>query len=367
MRGATMSEDDGRAAGLRGRLVEGVRLIFLALFGAVGYQIGSIRAAANEQQTILYVFLGAACGYVLGGVFGRLTLEAVSGLERELRRRPAAQIAGGVVGLVVGLLVAGLMSIPLLFVPVSYAWPASLFLFLVLGSLGIRLGQAKHEDIFGLVGMKPRVSARGSGDLHVLDTSALIDGRVADLVSTGFISGTLLVHDGVLRELQSIADSSDPQRRARGRRGLDVLVELQRSPLVQIQLFEEAGVTDVDAALVRLARENNASLITVDHNLALVAEALRVPVAQVNALASRFRTPVSAGDVTQVRLVREGRDHGQAIGYLDDGTMVVVEDATAQIGSQVAARVRNVIQTTTGRMIFATLDARTANAEAAIG
>jgi uncharacterized protein YacL len=366
MRVATMSEDEGRTAGLRGRLVEGVRLIFLALFGAVGYQIGSVRAATNEQQTILYVFLGAACGYVLGGVFGRLTLEAVSGLERELRRRPAAQLAGGIVGLVIGLLIAALMSIPLLFVPVTYGWPASVFLFLVLGSLGIRLGQDKHEDIFGLVGMKPRVSARGSGDLHVLDTSALIDGRVADLVSTGFISGTLLVHDGVLRELQSIADSSDPQRRTRGRRGLDVLVELQRSPLVQIQLFEEAGVSDVDAALVRLARENNASLITVDHNLALVAEALRVPVAQVNALASRFRTPVSAGDETQVRLVREGRDHGQAVGYLDDGTMVVVEDATARIGSQVGVRVRNVIQTTTGRMIFATLEAEAASATAPI-
>jgi uncharacterized protein YacL len=191
----------------------------------------------------------------------------------------------------------------------------------------------------------------------VLDTSALIDGRVADLVETGFISGTLLVHEGVLGELQAIADSSDPQRRTRGRRGLDVLVELQKSPLVQIQLVEEAGVVDVDAALVRLARESGASLITVDHNLALVAEALRVPVAQVNTLASRFRTPVSAGDELQVRLVREGRDAGQAVGYLDDGTMVVVEEATDAIGSQVSARVRNVIQTTTGRMIFATLEA----------
>jgi uncharacterized protein YacL len=260
---------------------------------------------------------------------------------------------------VIGLVIAALMSIPLLFVPVAYAWPASLFLFIALGSLGVRLGQDKHEDIFALVGMKPRVSARATGDLHVLDTSALVDGRVADLVSTGFISGTLLVHEGVLHELQAIADSSDPQRRTRGRRGLDVLVELQKSPHVQIQLYEEAGVADVDAALVRLARESGASLITVDHNLALVAEALRVPVAQVNALASRFRTPVSAGDETQVRLVREGRDHGQAVGYLDDGTMVVVEDATSSIGSQVVVRVRNVIQTTTGRMIFATLEEET--------
>jgi uncharacterized protein YacL len=349
--------DDSRTVRLRGRLVEGVRLIFMALIGAVGYQIGAARIESGERGTILYVFLGAACGYVLGGVFGRLTLEAVSGLERELRRRPAAEIAGGVVGLIVGLVVAILLSLPLLFIPASYyGWPVALFIFIVLGSLGIRVGQSKHEDIFALVGMKPRVSARATGDLHVLDTSALIDGRVADLVATGFIAGTLLVHEGVLKELQAIADASDPQRRTRGRRGLDVLVELQKSPLVQIQLVEEPGIVDVDAALVRLARESGASLVTVDHNLALVAEALRVPVAQVNALASRFRTPVSAGDETQVRLVREGRDHGQAVGYLDDGTMVVVEEATDAIGSQVAVRVRNVIQTTTGRMIFATLE-----------
>ena len=153
------------------------------------------------------------------------------------------------------------MSIPLLFVPVAYAWPASLFMFIALGSLGVRLGQDKHEDIFAIGWDEaPRERARRRGDLHVLDTSALVDGRVADLVSTGFISGTLLVHEGVLHELQAIADSSDPQRRTRGRRGLDVLVELQKSPHVQIQLYEEAGVADVDAALVRLARESGASL-----------------------------------------------------------------------------------------------------------
>jgi uncharacterized protein YacL len=348
--------DDSRTVRLRGRLVEGVRLIFMALIGAVGYQIGAARVDAADRDMILYVFLGAACGYVLGGVFGRLTLEAVSGMERELHRRPAAQIAGGVIGLIVGLVIAALLSVPAFFFPAAYGWPAALFLFIALGSLGIRVGQDKHEDIFALVGMKPRVSARATGDLHVLDTSALIDGRVADLVATGFISGTLLVHEGILKELQAIADASDPQRRTRGRRGLDVLIELQKSPLVQIQLVEEQGIVDVDAALVRLARESGASLITVDHNLALVAEALRVPVAQVNTLAARFRTPVSAGDETKVKLVREGRDHGQAVGYLDDGTMVVVEDATEAIGSQVPVRVRNVIQTTTGRMIFATLE-----------
>ena len=349
-----MTDETGRSTRLRGRLVEGVRLIFVAVLGAAGYQLGAEASASTGGTALLYVFLGAACGFVLGGVFGRLTLEAVSGLERELGRRPAPEIAGGVVGLLIGLIVASLLAVPLLFLPLTYAWPPVVFFFLVFGSLGTRLGQRKHEDIFGLVGMKPRASVR-SGDLHVIDTSALIDGRVADLVSTGFISGTVLLHDGVLRELQAVADSSDPARRRRGRRGLDVLVDLQRSPTVQFQLFEETGVMDVDAALVRLARERGASLITVDHNLARVAEALRVPVAQINALASKFRTPFAAGDAVEVRLVKEGREHGQAVGYLDDGTMVVVEEAVERIGEQVEGTVRNVIQTATGRMIFATL------------
>jgi uncharacterized protein YacL len=349
---AEKSSDD-RKQQLRGRLVEGVRLIFMPLFGAAGFQLGSRFGDITTSRNLLWVFLGAACGFVLGGVIGRLTLRAVSGIERELRRTPAPQIAGGVVGVVVGLVVASLLSLPLLLVPISVAWPAIAFIYLVLGSLGLRLGTAKHEDLFALVGMKPRASVVARGDLHVVDTSALIDGRVADLVATGFVSGTILLHEGVLRELQAIADSSDPRRRTRGRRGLDVLVELQRAPTVQFQLVEEEGVLDVDAALVRLSRERGATLVTVDHNLSLVAEAVRVPVAQINALASKFRMPYSAGDELSVRLVKEGREHGQAVGYLDDGTMVVVEEATERIGSEVEVRVRNVIQTTTGRMIFA--------------
>ncbi len=230
-----------------------------------------------------------------------------------------------------------------------------MFLYLAFGTLGYRLGQAKYEDIFSLVGVKPRAAGVTRGDLHVLDTSALIDGRVADLVATGFVAGTVLLHEGVLRELQAISDSSDPHRRTRGRRGLDMLVELQKAPTLQFQLVEELGVMDVDAALVRLARERGAQLITVDHNLAKVAEALRVPVAQINALASRFRVPYTAGDELAVRVVKEGREHGQAVAYLDDGTMVVVEQAATRIGSQVEVRVTNVIQTTTGRMIFAAL------------
>jgi uncharacterized protein YacL len=350
------NDDEGRKATLRGRLVEGVRLIFIAVLGATGYQVGATVTGSTGRGALTYVFVGAAAGYVVGGVLGRLTLRAVRGVEKELRRRPAAEIAGGVVGLVLALIVAALFMLPLLFLPAGAAWPAIGFIYLALGSLGMRLGQERHEDIFALVGIKPRASVGSRGDLHVLDTSALIDGRVADLVSTGFVSGTVLLHDGVLRELQAISDSSDHHRRTRGRRGLDVLVQMQKMPTIQFQLVEEAGVLDVDAALVRLARERGATLVTVDHNLAKVAEALRVPVAQINALASRFRVPYSSGDEITVRLVKEGREHGQGVGYLDDGTMVVVERASDQIGSQVDATVRNVIQTATGRMVFAALE-----------
>jgi uncharacterized protein YacL len=347
--------EHGRGDALRGRVAGGVRMIFVALSATVGARLGEASGTTSTSRALLFVFLGAGVGYVVGGVFGRLTLRAVHGLESELGRKPPAVLAGGVVGLIVGLLVAGLMMVPLLFLPASASWPAIVFLYLAFGTLGYRLGQAKYEDIFGLVGVKPRAAGVTRGDLHVLDTSALIDGRVADLVATGFVAGTVLLHEGVLRELQAISDSSDPHRRTRGRRGLDMLVELQKAPTLQFQLVEELGVIDVDAALVRLARERGAQLITVDHNLAKVAEALRVPVAQINALASRFRVPYTAGDELAVRVVKEGREHGQAVAYLDDGTMVVVEQAAARIGSQVEVRVTNVIQTTTGRMIFAAL------------
>jgi uncharacterized protein YacL len=355
-----------RATGdaVRGRVAGVVRLIFVALMATGGARVGEAFETTSTSRALLFVFLGAGIGYVIGGVFGRLTLRAVSGLEQELGRKPPPVLAGGVVGLVLGLIVAALMMVPLLFLPASASWPAIVFLYLTLGTLGYRLGQAKHEDLFGLVGIKPRAAGVAHGDLHVIDTSALIDGRVADLVATGFVGGTILLHDGVLRELQAISDSSDANRRSRGRRGLDMLVELQKAPTVQFQLVEENGVLDVDAALVRLARERGAQLITVDHNLAKVAEALRVPVAQINALASRFRVPYAAGDELGVRLVKEGREHGQAVAYLDDGTMVVVERAAPRIGSQVDVRVTNVIQTTTGRMIFAALtDGATATAD----
>lgn len=337
----------------KGRLVEFVRLIFVTLFAAAGYTVAT-RVSRSPSETLAYVVLGTSTGFVLGGVLGRQTATAVRSMEEELRKVPAAEVVAGVGGLIAGLAVAALLSVPVFRLPPLAAWTSVAFTYVTLGSVGSRIGRSKHEELFGLIGMKPRASGAPE-KIFVVDTSALIDGRILDLVATGFLSGDLLVHTAVLHELQTIADSSDPRRRARGRRGLDAVGELKRAATVEVHLIEDDGGSDVDAVLVRVARERGASLVTTDHNLSKVAEAVGVPVPRLNDLAVAFRTPIGIGDEIEVRLVKQGREAGQAVGYLDDGTMVVVEAAGEQIGSDAAIVVRNVITTATGRMVFANL------------
>jgi uncharacterized protein YacL len=351
-RGVSAPETERRLP--TGRFVEFVRLIFVVLFAAGGYIVATRLSNPTTERTLLGVVLGSGIGFVLGGVFGRQTATAVSAMEREFRRVPAAEIVAGAAGLIAGLAIAALSTVPIFRLPPLAAWTTATFIYVTLAYVGYRIGRTMNAELFGLIGLKPRAAA-GRADVVVIDTSALIDGRVVDLVKTGFLNGDLLVHAAVLRELQTIADSSDPNRRRRGRRGLDVVAELQREPTVQVHLVEEVGVHEVDATLVRLARERGASLITTDHNLAKVAEALSVPVPRLNDLAAAFQLPVGPGDELTVQLVKEGREHGQAIGYLDDGTMVVVERANDRIGSAVPVVARNVIQTATGRMVFASL------------
>jgi uncharacterized protein YacL len=338
----------------RGRLVEFVRLLFVVLFAAAGYTIATRLGNGNASRTLLGVVLGSSTGFVLGGVLGRQTYSAVRSMEQELRKVPAAEVVAGAGGLIAGLAVAALLSIPVFRLPPLAAWTSVAFMYVTLGFVGYRIGRTKNEELFALIGLKPR-AAGSPENVFVVDTSALIDGRILDLVATGFLAGDVLLHAAVLRELQTIADSSDERRRGRGRRGLDTVGELKRAPTVDLHLVEEDGVFDVDAALVRLARERGASLLTTDHNLSKVAEALGVPVPSLNDLAAAFRVPLGVGDSLEVHLVKEGREAGQAVGYLDDGTMVVVEAARERVGADVPVVVRNVIKTATGRMVFANL------------
>lgn len=339
----------------RGRLVEFVRLIIVVLLATGGYEIATRTGTTSPGRTLLGVVLGSATGFVLGGVLGRQTARSLSAMEKEFRRVPAAEMVMGTAGLILGLAIAALATVPLFRLPPIAAWTSVSFIYVTLSYVGYRIGRTKHEEIFALIGVKPRAAGVARGEVTVIDTSALVDGRVADLVETGFLTGDLLIHSGVLEELQRIADSSDPRRRGRGRRGLDVVAELQRSPIVAVHLVEERGIRDVDAALVHLARDRGASLITTDANLAKVAEAVGVQVPQLNRLAVAFRLQFGPGDELPVQLIKEGREHGQAVGYLDDGTMVVVESAHPHIGTEVGVVVRNIIQTATGRMVFASL------------
>lgn len=352
------SREGDRPTGRSGNLVEFVRLIFVALFATAGYQVATRTGDDTTLRIIVGIVLGSATGYVAGGVLGRRTAAAVGALEREFRRAPAAEVVAGVAGLLAGLLVALLASLPLFRLPAEAAWPTVAFVYLVLPYLGFRLGRAKRDELFALIGLKPRAAGIGPAEVSVIDTSALIDGRILDLVSTGFLSGTLLLPRGVLDELQRVADSSDPVRRSRGRRGLDILIELRRQPTVEVHLVEPGGGGDVDASLVRLARERGGAVVTADANLAKLAEALSVPVRSINALAASFRPPLLPGEELAVHLTREGRERGQGVGYLQDGTMVVVEQAGTLVGTEVAVRVTNVLQTATGRMVFATLAER---------
>jgi uncharacterized protein YacL len=335
-------------------LVEIVRFVLVGLFTAGGWQLAEA-SDLEGGRLLLAVVLGSLVGYVVGGVIGRKAMVAVSAVEVEFQRMPASELLAGVLGLILGLLIAILISLLAFRLPLTVAYPTAALVSVVLAYVGYRVGRAKRDELFGLFGLKTRSFGVRAGEVNVLDTSALIDGRIREVVDAGFVGGTMMVHRGVLSELRAIADSGEPSRAARGRRGLDILRELQRHPALEVVLVGVEDVGEVDTALVRLARERGAALVTGDTNLVKVAEALDVPTRSMAALAEALRTPVVPGEEVTVRLTKEGREEGQGVGFLEDGTMVVVERGADLVGADVNAVVTNVLQTTSGRMVFARL------------
>ena len=334
--------------------VEIVRFVLVGLFTAGGWQLAEA-GDLEGGRLLLAVVLGSLVGYVVGGVIGRRAEVAVSALEQEFQRMPASELLAGVIGLILGLLIAVLVSLLAFRLPLTVAYPTAALVSVVLAYVGYRAGRTKRDELFALFGLRTRSFGVRAGEVNVLDTSALIDGRIREVVDAGFLGGTLMVHRGVLSELRTIADSGDPTRAARGRRGLDILRGLQRHPAAEVVLVGVEDAGDVDTALVRLARERGAALVTGDTNLAKVAEALDVPTRSIAALAEALRTPVVPGEGLTVHLTKEGTEAGQGVGYLEDGTMVVVERGADLVGADVHAVVTNVLQTTSGRMVFARL------------
>lgn len=351
-------------------LVHIVRFIFILIGAISGIQVGqvvklpSLLTGYEFIALIVYVVIGVGLGYVVGGVIGRRLASGLSWVEANIVKLPTADILISVGGLILGLIIAALVSIPFWMVPYIGRYLA-IFVFVVFGYLGLRLALRKKEDLkrplrrLGMIGAGTHeASVFGGTGEKILDTSVIIDGRIVDISRTGFIEGSLVVPRFVLRELQAIADSEDTLKRNRGRRGLDVLNLIQREPKVEVHITETdfPEIVEVDGKLVRLAKDSGATIITNDYNLNKIAGLQGVKVLNINELANAIKPVLLPGEALSIQVIREGKEAGQGVGYLDDGTMVVVDGGKAYIGKQVKVFVTSALQTPAGRMIFAKLE-----------
>ncbi|HEX9743669.1 MAG TPA: PIN domain-containing protein [Nitrospiraceae bacterium] len=322
------------------------RMGFVFISGLAGMGL-FVRSEENHWEFLLM-------GFAIGAALGGLVLMA----EYTLRKASFGMIIGGTTGLAVGLILTGLIE----WVG-SAVFDVDAFLFHVGGLvfllglpyLGITLGARFGLEQLG--GSSRPVETTALDSKKILDTSVIIDGRVADLCETGFLEGTFLVPQFILHELQHIADSSDSLKRARGRRGLDMLNKIQKMVDIDVRIIDDdfPNVKEVDSKLVVLAKKLGAKVVTNDLNLNKVAELQGVRVLNINELCNALRPVVLPGEMIRVFVLKEGKEAGQGVAYLDDGTMIVVDNAKRHIGRNVDVIVTSVLQTTAGRMIFTRL------------
>lgn len=346
-------------------IVHITRIVFIGAGAVGGFAV--TRLVDWSEQTgyppyvviIIFIILGLSIGYVLGGIFGRELASAYRSAEKRLQDTEPADIVLAVVGLVVGLVIAWLASVPLrLIEPGWLSLTSTVLLFILLGSLGVRIAFIKKSDFSRAMPMLAHSAEEArSGSVKVLDTSAIIDGRFAELRDLGLLEGELRVPRFVLGELHTLADSSDDTRRARGRRGLDLLARLREGDSGRIEVFEAdfPEVPDVDNKLLALAAQLEAAVLTVDHNLTSVGRVRGVDMLNLNEIATAMRPNHLPGERIRLRIVKEGKEPGQGVGYLEDGTMVVVAEARSRVGTEADTEVTSVLQTSAGRMVFARL------------
>jgi uncharacterized protein YacL len=278
----------------------------------------------------------------------------------------AESLFAGLTGLVVGLLIAALLAFPLSLLPQPLSQILPFIGVVIFSYFGISLFVMRQGDIMGLLSTLSGRGGEGGGasawtNLNrniLLDTSVIIDGRVADIAKTGFLPGTLLIPRFVLNELQYIADSPDGMRRQRGRRGMEVLAELQKLPnvLVRISDINVDGVREVDDKLIVLGKQLKSPVLTNDYNLNRIAELQGVTVLNINELANAVKSVVLPGEILRINIIQEGKEYSQGVGYMDDGTMVVVENGKDYIGEYMEVNITKVLQTAAGRMIFGRVD-----------
>ncbi len=325
-----------------------VRIFFAFLSVVVGYYIGSFFIAYNTFLPIVGAFIGLLAALVL------ILIEVM------IRKISIRNLSAGLVGLVFGIFMSWLLTTVIKLIPMKPE--AYLSIQIVLTLIFCYLGMAialRGKDEFSLIIPYVKFERRDQAEqLIILDTSVIIDGRVADICQTKFISGRLVIPRFVLRELQQIADSQDALKRNRGRRGLDILNKIQKSSNIDVKIAEEdfPELTEVDAKLIKLAKVLGGRILTNDYNLNKIAELQAVDVLNINDLANAVKPVVLPGEVLQVRITKEGKEYNQGVAYLDDGTMIVVDNARYLIGQSLRVVVTSVLQTSAGRMIFAKLE-----------
>jgi uncharacterized protein YacL len=333
-------------------------------------QIANINPGPNTFSTEQYAF---AMGLV-GALFGLVLTPAISirpmrAFRSLLGRISVQTLFASLIGLVVGLLVAALLAFPISLLPSPFGRILPFVGVLLFGYFGVAVFVMRQNELFGMFkGFSPKSAAASDGAeggnnaaswnegrTILLDTSVIIDGRIADIARTGFMPGTLLIPRFVLAELQYIADSSDGLRRQRGRRGMEVLSHLQHEPGIPVRMsdIDVEGVREVDDKLVILARQLRCPILTNDYNLNRIADLQGVMVLNVNELANAVKSVLLPGENLAIRVIQEGKEQGQGVGYMEDGTMVVIENGRDHMNHEVAVTVTKVLQTAAGRMIFA--------------
>lgn len=314
---------------------------------------------------IVGVVLGLLLGYIISPFVLRLIWKAIERIEIGLNDFESQDLIVGTLGLLFGLIIANLIGLAFARLPIIGAYGPIVFS-IIFGYAGMSIAIRKRNDIIGLVGTLRigKQNKDNAGVVHkhgndvfsgkLLDTSSIIDGRIAEICSTGFLEGPLLVPVFVLEELQLIADSSDLLKRNKGRRGLDILKQMQEDNYVEVRIINDdfEDVQGVDSKLVRLGRKINAKVVTNDYNLNKVAALQGVVVLNINDLANALKPARIPGERMDVLVVKSGKEENQGIAYLDDGTMIVVENGQKYIGSTVSVMVTSVLQTSAGRMIF---------------
>jgi uncharacterized protein YacL len=345
------------------------RILGTLVYGFIGWELGVALANTREltAESLTYIIpcmvVGAALGFLLSPW---LVTAPARAARNSLRQLPMGELVAGSIGLVAGLLVAALVTYPLAQLPSPFGTIMPFISVIVFGYLGAAILVLRQEDFFALFGFPRLASSTASSRAMreqpeaLLDTSVIIDGRIADIAKTGFVPGKLAVPRFVLHELQYIADSPDALRRNRGRRGLEMLDRLQSTPEIEIEFIDDDPIDapQVDDKLISLARSRGATIVTNDYNLNRVARLQGVKILNINELANAVKAVFLPGEEIPLKIIQEGKEIGQGVGYLEDGTMVVVENGRQLINQEVLVQVTKVLQTNAGRLIFAVSDVR---------